>query len=120
MNPCRMSQYVFFLGLLISMALLPSRKAHAEPTWIDCTPVQVVTYAGRIHVKCAAAVGGITFFAAPTTDASHAARILSIISTAQVAGRTMVILYDPDDISGEAYGCLIHDCRPIGAVGFGQ
>ncbi|MCB0034771.1 MAG: hypothetical protein KDE51_12150 [Anaerolineales bacterium] len=93
--------------------------ANAE-TWISCTPIGVATYYNRVHVRCAAAVGGISYFAAPTNNPANAARILSTLSTAQVAGRTLSILYDPNDLSGTDFGCLEADCRPIVAVGFGQ
>ncbi len=92
---------------------------------IFCTPVGVMTFENesgfpRLHVQCAAAVGGIRYFAASTANAARAARILSTISAAQIAGRTLIIRYDPDDTSGTAIGCNESDCRLILAVGFGQ
>ncbi|MGH7601479.1 MAG: hypothetical protein ACREOI_34400 [bacterium] len=99
-------------------------STHSAPgpaaTWTKCTPVEVMIFKPRIHVRCAAAVGGIAFFAAPTAEAQHAARILSLLSTAQVAGRTLSIQYDPADQSGTSIGCQTSDCRLIQAVGFGQ
>jgi hypothetical protein len=92
-------------------------------TWVSCTPVEVAVYtagSARLHVRCAAAVGGISFFALSTADASVAARVLSVLSTAQVAGRTLSILYDPADLSGGQIGCATNDCRLIRAVAFGQ
>ncbi|MFD0363042.1 hypothetical protein ACFQZZ_16480 [Nocardia sp. GCM10030253] len=89
-------------------------------TFITCTPIGVATYKDRVHVRCAAAVGGIRFFAVSTSDAAHAARILSVISTAQAAGRTLGIDYDPADTRGTSFGCQSHDCRTIISVGFGQ
>ena len=89
-------------------------------TWISCVPVGVVTYRIRVHIHCAAAVDGISFFAVSTTDTAYAARVLSTISTAQVAGRTLSILYDPADLSGASIGCQTNDCRLILGVGFGQ
>jgi hypothetical protein len=83
-------------------------------------PTEVMTYAARIHVRCAASVGGIRYFALSTSDAANAARVLSVLTTAQVAGRTLTILYDPADISGAQIGCLVADCRLIQAAGFGQ
>jgi hypothetical protein len=109
--------YLIVLGALISVSLFPSGDANAA-TWISCTPANIATYDSRVHVKCSAAVGGIQYFAAPTSDSENAARILSVISTARVAGRTLSILYDPADLSGASYGCLTDDCRPIIAVAF--
>lgn len=114
---------VALLGLLITTSLLifvPSAPANAAATWISCVPVQVMNYRPRIHVKCAASVGGVIYFAASTTDSGFVARTLSVISTAQVAGRTLSILYDPADLSGASIGCQNNDCRLIQAAGFGQ
>jgi hypothetical protein len=109
-----------FLITTLLLILLPSTPANAATTWISCVPVQVMNYRSRVHVKCAAPVGGISYFAASTSDSAFAARTLSTISTAQVAGRTLTILYDPADASGTTIGCQANDCRLIQAVGFGQ
>lgn len=98
-----------------------SSQAPATSQWNNtCVPVGIVTYSTRVHVQCQSAVSGIIYFAAPTADAANVARILSIITAAQVAGRTLSILYDPADTSGTAIGCAANDCRLIQAVGFGQ
>lgn len=90
--------------------------------WVTCTPLEVMPYvnAQRIHVKCAESYSGIRYFAQSTTDTASVARSLSVLTTAQVAGRTLTIRYDPDDLSGANIGCLTSDCRLIIAVGFGQ
>ncbi len=91
-----------------------------------CVPVEVATFYGgsgnpvnRVHVKCKSAVeGSISYFAVSTADADNAARILSVLITAYVQGqgKTLQILYDRDDLSGEAIGCLNSNCRLIGGV----
>ena len=106
---------LFVLGMVLG-----STRAQAAETFVSCTPVQIMTYQVRVHVKCAAAIGGVVFFAVSTQDSAHAARVLSVITAAQVAGRTPTILYDPADLSGAAIGCQTNDCRLIRAVGFGQ
>jgi hypothetical protein len=106
---------LFLLALSLS-----SKQAQAANTWISWAPVEIMTYQGRVHVRCAAPVGGVLFFAVSTQDSAFAARILSVIATAQVAGRTLSLLYDPTDLSGAAIGCQTNDCRLIQAVGFGQ
>ena len=101
----------------------PSLIGQTSPegeTWIACVPIGVANFHNRVHVQCAAPVGNISYFAAPTNNPAHVARVLSTISAAQVAGRTLDILYDPDDTSGTSVGCLAADCRLIVAVGFGQ
>jgi hypothetical protein len=107
---------------LTTVYLLGSGVAVAVPTDAFCVPDQVVVFADapRQHVHCAASVGGISYFAISTVETSLAARVLSILTTAQVAGRTLVIRYDPADTSGTSIGCQANDCRLIFAVGFGQ
>jgi citrate lyase alpha subunit len=92
-------------------------SAQAASTGITCTPTESMTYSARIHVKCASAVGGIIYFALGTHDEAAAARALSVINTALVAGRSLAVLYDPADTSGTTIGCLASDCRLIQAVG---
>jgi hypothetical protein len=79
-----------------------------------------MVYGNRIHVKCSAAVGNVRYFAASAQNSQHVARMLTVITTAQVAGRTLTIRYDPNDLSGASFGCLSSDCRIMRAVGFGQ
>jgi hypothetical protein len=89
---------------------------------VSCVPIQVAVFtnAPRLHVRCAASVGGIIYFALSTADSPLAARVLSILTTAQVAGRTLGIRYDPADTSGTSIGCQANDCRLIDEVWFGQ
>jgi len=140
---------LILLGMLISSALLvsnasgrPNRDQKASTvgqdavpnasssdlsaaptsqTWITCTPVEVaVISTNRAHVRCAAPVGGIDFFAVPTDDPPHIARMLSILSIAQAAGRTLNLLYDPADTSSLPPGCAQSNCRLLLGAGFGQ
>lgn len=86
----------------------------AAATWYTCVPSNVAAFSQRIHVRCSASVGpGIWYFAVPTSNAAHAARMLSLLSTAHVAGRTLYIWSDPDDTSGASIGCQTNDCRLI-------
>jgi hypothetical protein len=102
-------------GVEASSVLAPTAE-----TWAPCVPVGVVAYVRRIHVQCQTAISGVSYFALGTSDAPNVARILSVLTTAQVAGRTLSILYDPADLSGAAIGCSNVDCRLILAAGFGQ
>jgi hypothetical protein len=115
---------VALTGLIATAAFLaaPLGPAMGAPTVTSCVPVAVAVFVPgpRIHVQCSAAVGGISYFATPTSDAASAARVLSILSTAQVAGRTLGIRYDPADLSGAGIGCQNNDCRLIMEVWFGQ
>jgi hypothetical protein len=115
---------VFLVSLLtrnMTIQARPSEPQRPEAAgWVSCTPITVAVYVNRIHVKCAAAIGGVQYFAFPTTDSASASRFLSVISAAQVAGRTLTILYDPADTSGTAYGCQASDCRAMQAASFGN
>ena len=107
-------------GLLAAALLLGLAPQVAKAAPVDgyCTPDQVIVWNNRVHVRCATLVGSFKYFAAPTSDQAHAARVLSVINTALVAGRTLIIRYDPVDLSGAAVGCLTSDCRLIQAIGF--
>lgn len=109
-------------GLDPSAVLSPSGNQNSPQaeTWILCTPVAVAAFDNRVHVECAASIGGVRFFATPNSNPAHAARVLSVLTAAQMAGRTLNILYDPADTSGTDFGCLAADCRKIHGVGFGQ
>lgn len=97
----------------------PLIAAPAGQTWTSCTPAAVAVFPERIHVRCANSVGGgIIFFALSTQDASHAARMLSTLTTAHAMGRTLNILYDPADTSGTAIHCAESDCRLLVAAEF--
>lgn len=98
----------------------PAAPASPNEVWGTCVPVSVASFGNRAHVECAAAISGIRFFAVSTANPAHVARILSVLSTAQVAGRTLSILYDPVDTSGASFHCQASDCRIISAVAFGQ
>jgi hypothetical protein len=96
-----------------SAADFPVDTLSVEPaqTWVGCTPDSVASYNTRIHVRCTASVGGISYWAVSTENPAHAARMLSVLSTAKVGGRTLSLLYDPADTSNLPPGCLVSDCR---------
>jgi hypothetical protein len=105
------------VGLLVG-TLGARGMVQAAPTLVTCNPIESMTFLERIHVKCSSAIGGIVYFALGTNDEAAAARALSVINTALVAGRGLAVIYDPADTSGTAFGCLASDCRRIQAIGF--
>lgn len=117
--PTLMRSFLWTPALVASL-LAAAWPAAAVPTTTTCTPDEVGSFAAYVYVRCAAAVGGITTFATPTSDPTHAARILSVLSTAQVAGRTLRLTYDPADQSGPSFGCTMRDCRPLVGAVFGK
>ncbi len=92
---------------------MPASASSSTATWTTCTPQAVAVFAERVHVRCVESVGGIVYFAAPTSNNSHAARILSVLTAAHASGGTLQILYDPADTSGADIGCNANDCRLI-------
>jgi hypothetical protein len=81
-----------------------------------CTTVSVAVFNNRIDVECTAAPPDATsvyYFAVPTTDASNAARYLSLFTTARITGKVIGLFYTPGDTSGAAWGCNASDCRAI-------
>jgi hypothetical protein len=84
--------------------------------WHLCVPESVATYTTRIHIECATAIGNIKYFAVPTSESKHAARMLATMLTAHAAGMTASILFEPDDTSDLPPGCLEADCRLLLAV----
>ncbi|NOZ51153.1 MAG: hypothetical protein GXP37_14075 [Chloroflexi bacterium] len=88
----------------------------SSASWVNCTANSVAVFSNRIHVRCTQSYSGIRYFAYPTTDAASVARFLSILTSAQVSGHLLQVLYDPADHSGTSYSCASNDCRPIQAV----
>jgi hypothetical protein len=84
--------------------------------WEPCVPDSVATYNTRVHVKCTVPIGGIEYFAVPTSDSKHAARMLATMLTAHAAGKPTSVLFDPADTSNLPPGCLVADCRLLLAV----
>lgn len=110
-------------ALLVASAcavLLPAAGLAADE-WVSCDPIAVATFENRVHVRCAASVGGgISYFARPITDGAETQRYLSTLLAAQVAGRTLSILTDLADTSGATFGCQASDCRRLKAAAFGN
>jgi hypothetical protein len=118
-----LSQYVRYTVVMMSLmtmsllSLTPATTVFAAEKRFTCTPADVFVFQSRLHVKCSPGDGSITFFALGFGNNNHANRILSILSTALVAKRSLSILYDPVDLDGVNLGCLKIDCRLIRGVG---
>jgi hypothetical protein len=108
------------LTVAISILLLlgSATRSSAQTTFYGCKSVEVRTFAERVHVRCSqAAAGGIVFFAVATANSAHAARFLSVLMMAHLAGKSITVEYDPKDTSGTGFGCLANDCRRLLSVG---
>lgn len=100
--------------------LLPIAPASslAQAQFIQCRPVEVMTFQQRVEVRCAQAPEpGIIFFAIGTSDPRFAARVFGLMSAAQLTSTSLNILSDMSDRSGVRIGCLTQNCRLIQAIG---
>jgi hypothetical protein len=78
--------------------------------------VETTVWVGsRIHVRCNPGDGAINFFALSVGN-PDTSRVLSLATTAVAARRSLVISYDPNDLSGAGIGCLTSNCRLIQAI----
>jgi hypothetical protein len=101
-------------------AMLSAGSAPANAAIVKCQPDEVAVWPNRIHLRCETAIAGVSYFAVPVTDAAHAARMLSLMSTALAAGRSMLVIYEPSDTSGAAIGCPANNCRLLQGASFGK
>lgn len=95
--------------------------APASTSWHTCnSPDQVAVFTNRVHVHCASttpAISGVSWFAVPTApDSAAASRFMSVIQTAMIAGRPLLLWVDPADLSGGSFGCGTGDCRRLYGV----
>ena len=102
--------------LVFSVSLGLTAPAEAAQAFHTCKSIDVGTFNNRVHVRCDKGVGAVVFFAAPTANSAHAARILAVLLAAHSGDNRMRILYDTASSSGVGFGCAAHDCRRILAV----
>jgi len=82
-----------------------------------CTIGEIAVWVGsRIHVRCDPGTGGINYFALSAAN-PDSNRVLSLATTAMAARLPVVIVFNPGDLSGAAFGCLTSNCRLIQAIG---
>lgn len=101
----------------VLLVMLAGWPASAANQWVACDPVNVATFDGRIHVRCASSVGtGIFYFARATSNAADVQRHLAVLLAAQLAGRPLDVLADLSDTSNLPPGCAASDCRLLKAA----
>lgn len=92
-------------------------RATKSATWSLCTPARVGVFNNRVHVRCTVANAGILYYAFPTKDQAAVARVLAILNSAILTGRSLYIFNDPaDTTSGPPISCQASDCRLILAL----
>lgn len=109
------------VGIIIQQhAVAAPPTAPHQSVVFACTPTGVASFDTRIHVRCSTPytyydVGGspssIYWFAFPNRDSATASRMLSLATSAQLAGKNLAIFFNPDDLSGGSWGCQTGDCR---------
>jgi hypothetical protein len=103
--------------VLALAGLLSAGAAQAANTWGSCTPVEVMSFSNRVHVRCSTTFAtGILYVAIPTSNSAEAQRALTIAQSALVAGRPVVFWYE-STATGASIGCGTSDCRVMNAIG---
>ncbi|HEY2946715.1 MAG TPA: hypothetical protein VGN09_30060, partial [Vicinamibacteria bacterium] len=102
---------------LALMAVVSTTAGTAQEKFALCKPVETASFANRVHVRCEIPVDGqFVFFAASTQEPRFASRMLNLSMVGQVSEKTLSILFDPNDQSGVAFGCLANDCRNVHGI----
>ena len=97
-------------------ALIASSGPVLASNFFSCTAQEAAVFPGsRIHVLCNPADGQIAYFALSVGN-PDASRVLSLAETAVAARLPLQIMYDPNDLSGAAIGCLTTNCRLIQGI----
>jgi hypothetical protein len=103
-------------GAVVGTYTLIASPATVLAAFFTCTAAEVAVFPGsRIHVRCDPGDGAINYFALGVGN-PDTSRVLSLATTAVAARRPLVILYDPNDLSGGAVGCLNINCRLIQGI----
>ena len=87
-----------------------------------CTVNNVAVFESRIHVRCTTAPGAyptVFYFAASTSNAMFANRLLTLMNTALALGKPLGIYYEPSASYNPA-GCNSGDCRAISWIYLNQ
>lgn len=97
-------------------ALIASPGPVLAQNFFMCSAQEAAVIPGsRIHVLCNPGDGQIAFFALSVAN-PDVSRVLSSAQTAVVARRPIQIMYNPNDLSGAAIGCLALNCRLIQGI----
>lgn len=98
--------------------------------WFACNNViDVAVFDNRVHVHCAATTplngqpalpAAIRWFATSTVDSSSSSRYLSLFQTSLLSGKVLDLYLNPDNLTGDAWGCNAGDCRTIAGAKVNQ
>jgi hypothetical protein len=111
------SAWMWFITALLGCSAFTG-TALAQDKFSPCKPVESATFSNRVAVRCESPVDGkFSFFAVSTKDDPKlAARALSVIEAGQLGDKFIMVLFDPNDQTGNNFGCLLADCRPMKAA----
>jgi hypothetical protein len=115
---------------IVAATLLGAPEANAAVASCWCNPVHPAVFATRIHIRCDPSTGGIycgyrypniKYFAFPTSKPIYKDLWTLFVAYGSSAPngeptRGVWIHFDPNDTSGQAWGCLAINCRTISWV----
>ncbi|HET7437339.1 MAG TPA: hypothetical protein VFN10_21720 [Thermoanaerobaculia bacterium] len=107
-----MKTVIFALVVISLVAFAPA--AHA--TNFTCNPINVASFANRVHVQCGPGAGVLVFFAVSTANPATAQRFVEISTAALVNNKSLLIQFDPANATGPSFGCAINNCRPAASI----
>jgi len=128
---------VFLIFAILAAVLLFNLNTKAAPNqaneaptasyWYQCNgPNHVAAFVERVHIFCTTTTpvlgapildAGILWFSVATAqDSAGASRFLSLFQTSVITGKPIWLLLDPNDTSGNSFGCGSANCRRIIAV----
>jgi hypothetical protein len=110
-------------GLMVA----PAPEAAAQFVNFPCQVADVTVFSAvdtapprplrRFHIRCVPGTPENIGFFAYSLNELDVDRLLSVATTAVATHRTLSILYEKNDVSGAAFGCLAADCRRILTLG---
>lgn len=134
LSKLRLSFEILLVGALLmisfSNAIITHATSQQEPAapaamyWYQCDPINHIgLFLDRLHIFCQttspiagapALSASITWFAFPTApDSAAASRFMSLLQTSVITGKTIWLFIDPNDTSGNNFGCGGANCRRI-------
>ena len=104
------------LGLVVVCLFVGAVRANAQANF-TCNPVNVASFASRVHVKCNPGDGPIVFFAVSTANTATAQRFEDLALSALINNKTLTLQFNPADVTtGPVFGCASSNCRAASAI----
>jgi hypothetical protein len=137
LSTLRLAAEVLLVVTLLLVAFSRSTPTQATPQqapeaptatyWYVCNATNhVAVFLDRVHVYCQTTTpvqgapalnANITWFAIPTSpDSAAASRFMSLLQTSVITAKPIWLLLDPNDTSGNSFGCGAANCRRISGM----